>query len=80
MKKRKTNSQEYSSNNNNKVNEGFAVLIDSYTYALKDNSDMISAMLKELTSRELSQADRNALDSISKDIKKIDKSIKKLEK
>ena len=79
MKKRKKNSQEYS-NYSSKAEEGFAVLIDSYTYALKDNSDMISAMLKELTSRELSQADRNALDSISKDIKKIDKSIKKLEK
>ena len=79
MKKRKKNTQEYSSYNN-KTDESFGILIDSYTYALKDNSDMISAMLKELTSRELSQADKNTLDSISKDIKKIDRSIKKLEK
>lgn len=79
MKKRKKSSQE-SLNYNSRADESFGVLIDNYTYALKDNSDMISAMLKELTSRELSQADRNVLDSIGKSIKKIDKNIKKLEK
>lgn len=62
------------------MNDSFSILMDSYTVALEDNSLMISAMLEELSKRELSEEERKAIKSIGKDIEKIDKGINKLGK
>ena len=63
-----------------KMTDSFSILMDSYTVALEDNSLIISAMLEELSKRELSEEERKAIKSIGKDIEKIDKGINKLGK
>ena len=73
MKKKQENSQ---ANNS----DGFSVLIDSYTNALKDNSDIITEMLEELSKRELSEGDKRDLKKINRELSSIDKQINKLGK
>ena len=60
--------------------DGFSDLIDSYTFALKDNSEIITDMLEELSKRKLSKADREELKKINRDLNSIDKQINKLGK
>lgn len=62
------------------MDSGFSNLVDMYTVALEDNSALIAAMLNELSTRQLTEADKASLKNISKDLKKIDKSINKLGK
>lgn len=60
------------------MDNGFSCLVDGYTVALEDNSAMITAMLQELTTRELSKEEKEALSSIGRDLKKIDRNINRL--
>lgn len=60
--------------------DGFSALIDSYTYALEDNSEIIAEMLEELSKRELSKDDKNSLKEINRDLEKLDKQLNKLGK
>ena len=60
--------------------DGFSSLIDSYIYALEDNSGIIEDMLEELSKRKLSAADKNDLKEIDKNLKSIDKQLNKLGK
>jgi hypothetical protein len=62
------------------MDDGFSSLVDGYTLALEDNSFMITAMLEELSKRELSKEDKKALDFIGKGLEKIDRNINKLGK
>lgn len=62
------------------MDSGFSNLVDMYTVALEDNSALITAMLNELSTRQLTEADKASLKNISKDLKKIDKNINKLGK
>ena len=62
------------------MDDGFSSLVDGYTLALEDNSFMITAMLEELSKRELSKEDKKVLDSIGKGLEKIDRNINKLGK
>ena len=68
------------SDSNQTLDGGFSDLIDCYTVALEDNSIMISTMLEELSKRELSREEKKSLDSIGKELEKIDKNINKLGK
>lgn len=61
-------------------NDGFSALIDSYTYALEDNSELIAEMLNELSKRDLSKEDKNELKEINRDLEKLDKQLNKLGK
>ena len=54
--------------------------MDSYAYALEDNSSMISAMLNELSQRSLSKEEKKSLRGIEKELKRIDKGIDSLGK
>ena len=62
------------------MDDSFSALMDGYTLALEDNSMMITAMLEELSKRELSKDEIKAINSISRDLEKIDKNINKLGK
>ena len=62
------------------MDDSFSALMDGYTLALEDNSMMITAMLEELSKRELSKDEIKAINSISRDLEKIDKNISKLGK
>ena len=66
--------------NTQQSSDGFSDLIDSYTFALKDNSDVITDMLEELSKRKLSKADKEELKKINRDLNSIDKQINKLGK
>ena len=58
--------------------DGFSSLMDSYIFALEDNSEIISEMLEELSKRELSPSDKKELKSINKEIQSLDNQLKKL--
>ncbi len=60
--------------------DGFQALIDSYTYALEDNSELIADMLEELSKRKLTAADKNSLKEIDRDLKSLDRQLNKLGK
>ena len=62
------------------MDDSFSALMDGYTMALEDNSMMITAMLEELSKRELSRDEIKAVNSIGRDLEKIDKDINKLGK
>ena len=62
------------------MDDSFSVLMDGYTLALEDNSMMITAMLEELSKRELSKDEIKAVNSLGRDLEKIDKNISKLGK
>ena len=62
------------------MDDSFSALMDGYTMALEDNSMMITAMLEELSKRELSKDEIKAVNSIGRDLEKIDKNINKLGK
>lgn len=62
------------------MDDSFSALIDGYTLALEDNSMMITAMLEELSKRELSKDEIKAVNSLGRDLEKIDKNINKLGK
>lgn len=81
--RKKLKKQKSSTNNSASkevMDDGFSSLVDGYTLALEDNSFMITAMLEELSKRELSKEDKKALDSIGKGLEKIDRNINKLGK
>ena len=62
------------------MDDSFSALMDGYTLALEDNSMMITAMLEELSKRELSKDEIKAVNSLGRDLEKIDKNISKLGK
>ena len=62
------------------IGDGFSALMDGYTEALSDNSAIISAMLEELTKRDLSSNDFNTLKGISNSLKRTNNNIGKLGK
>jgi hypothetical protein len=64
--------------NSQKPEDNFSNLVDSYTYALKDNSDIIVNMLEELSKRELSDTDIKDLKKINRELNSIDKQLNKL--
>ena len=72
MKKKQQSQQE------NK--DGFSSLIDAYTYALQDNTEIISQMLEELAKRKLSKKDKDDLKKISREFNSIENQINKLGK
>ena len=80
MKKRKKKLQDRSVSSSPSAIEGFSALVDTYTEALNENSNMIEEMLTELTKRELSDEDKKTLQNIEKQLEQIDKDIIKLGK
>lgn len=58
--------------------DGFSSLMDSYIFALEDNSEIITEMLEELSKRELSASDKKELKSINRSIESLDNQLKKL--
>lgn len=52
--------------------------MDSYIFALEDNSEIITEMLEELSKRELSASDKKELKSINRSIESLDNQLKKL--
>ena len=65
---------------NNKMDEGFASLMDNYILALEGNSEDIAKMLKLLQGKKLTQTDKQMLAKFQKDLDKVDKKLKKLGK
>lgn len=60
--------------------EGFSNLIDSYVYALQGNSDEIAELLGELSTRNLSKADKADLKRIKRELLSLDNQIDKIGK
>ena len=65
---------------NNKMDEGFASLMDNYILALEDNSEDMAKMLKLLKGKKLTANDKQMLAKFQKDLDKVDKKLKKLGK
>lgn len=66
--------------NTTSSSDGFSSLLDSYVYALEDNSEIIAEMLEELSKRNLTKADKDELKQLDKDLVKLDKQLNKLGK
>ncbi len=64
----------------NKVEEGFASLIDNYIEALDENSKEMVKMLKSLQGKELSATNKKALERIKRGLAKVDRTIDKMGK
>ena len=64
----------------NKVEEGFANLIDNYIEALDENSKEMVKMLKSLQGKELSVTNKKALERIKRGLAKVDRTIDKMGK
>lgn len=60
--------------------DGFSSLMDSYIFALEDNTEIITEMLEELSKRELSEEDKKELKSINRGIESLDNQLKRLGK
>lgn len=63
-----------------KANKGMEQLLNVHTQALEDNSESIVEILELLTSKDLSQKDKNVLKKIRKELKGIDKTLDSLGK
>ena len=59
------------------TNNAYEGLVVGYTQALQSNSDDIVLALSELTKKKLSEKDKKALKSITKNLKRIDNNLKK---
>ena len=66
--------------NTTSSSDGFSSLLDSYVYALEDNSEIIAEMLEELSKRKLTKADKDELKQLDKDLLKLDNQLNKLGK
>lgn len=56
----------------------FIELLDSYTEALSDNSDLISQMIIELSKRELSESEKKEVGKLTKELDSIDRRLNKI--
>ena len=62
------------------ASKGFEKLLGAHTQALEDNSKSVVEILELLSQKKLSAKDKNALKSIKKELKGIDKTLDSLGK